>query len=239
MSRRTGRSTDGAEAHLRPALAFPQESGRGARIAPGKPVCAYAMQRLPCTTDASRHVLVRPSTDPQGPLAEPWPLEEDALPELFEVARDPGLWRLTSVDYSDPALFYPSFETALHERRLGKTYPFVVRLAGSGRIVGTTRLLDIQPNARKLEIGVTWLARECWGQGINAGCKQLLLAYCFEKLAANRVQFRAKADNGRSRRALEKIGAVFEGVLRQDTIEPNGSPGTRPSTASCARNGLR
>lgn len=60
------------------------------------------------------------------------------------------------------------------------------------------------------------------GTGANNECKYLLLAYCFETLKVNRVQFRAKSDNMRSRRALEKIGATFEGIHRQDKIEPGG-----------------
>ena len=159
----------------------------------------------------------------RGHLIELWPLEEDTLDELFAVAGDPALWRLTSVDYSDPAIFYPNFRAALHDRQLGKAYPFMVRLAGSGQAIGTTRLLDIHPHDKKLEIGVTWIACAFWGSGVNAECKRLLLEYCFDTLGANRVQFRAKADNGRSRRALEKIGAVFEGVMRQDKIEPSGN----------------
>ncbi|WP_346949916.1 GNAT family protein [Dyella sp.] len=159
-----------------------------------------------------------------GQRVELCPVEEVHLDELFEVGRDREIWRLTSVDYSDPQIFYPNFAAALRERELGKTYPFLIRLRGDGRIVGTTRFLEIQPQDRKLEIGVTWMASAFWGSGINLECKLLLLAHCFETLDANRVQFRAKADNARSRRALEKIGAVFEGVMRKDKIEASGKP---------------
>lgn len=146
------------------------------------------------------------------------------LDALFEVAQDREIWRLTSFDYSDPAIFYPNFTAALSDRDQGRSYPFLICLAGSERIVGTTRLLDIHPQDRKLEIGVTWIASAYWGSGVNTECKLLLLEHAFEVLGANRVQFRAKADNARSRRALEKIGAVFEGVMRQDKIEPDGKP---------------
>ncbi len=150
------------------------------------------------------------------------PLEVEALDGLFAASQDPEIWRLTSVDYSRPEIFYPNFEAALRAREHGKAYPFAIRLAGSGEIIGTTRLLDIAPEDRKLEIGVTWLASPHWGTGVNAECKYLLLEYCFESLRANRVQFRARSDNARSRRALEKIGAMFEGVLRKDKIQPDG-----------------
>lgn len=152
------------------------------------------------------------------------PVEEADLDELFEVGSDREIWRLTSVDYSDPDLFYPNFAAALRERELGKAYPFLIRLRENRQIIGTTRFLDIQPQDLKLEIGVTWMASAFWGSGINLECKQLLLAHGFETLGANRVQFRAKADNARSRRALEKIGATFEGVMRKDKIEPSGKP---------------
>lgn len=160
----------------------------------------------------------------KGRVVELSPVEEGTLGELFDVGRDREIWRLTSVDYSDPAIFYPNFKAALHDREQGKAYPFLVRLRESGRVIGTTRLLDIHPHDKKVEIGVTWIASEFWGRGINTECKQLLLEYCFEILGVNRVQFRAKADNARSRRALEKIGAMFEGVMRKDKIEPNGNP---------------
>jgi len=160
----------------------------------------------------------------KGRKVELRPVEEENLGELFTVAQDPDIWRLTSVDYSDPAIFYPNFKAAMHDRELGKAYPFLICLSESGRVIGTTRYLEIHPLDKKLEIGVTWMASAFWGSGINAECKQLLLEHGFETLGVNRVQFRAKADNARSRRALEKIGATFEGVMRQDKIEPNGRP---------------
>ena len=158
----------------------------------------------------------------KGNIVELHPLEEESLDELFEVGRDPKIWQLTSVDYSDPVNFHANFRAALRDRHLGHVYPFVVCLKEDGRIIGTTRLLDIHPHDRKIEIGVSWIASAFWGSGINTECKQLLLEYCFEMLGVHRVQFRAKADNARSRRALEKIGATFEGILRKDKIEPNG-----------------
>jgi N-acetyltransferase len=158
----------------------------------------------------------------RGKNIELRPLESETLDALFAVARDPDIWRLTSVDYSVPEIFYPNFDAALRGRESGKSYPLLIRLADSSQIIGTTRLLEITPEDRKLEIGVTWIASRYWGTGANTECKYLLLEYCFESLKANRVQFRAKSDNARSRRALEKIGATFEGVLRKDKIEPSG-----------------
>ncbi|MDB5933237.1 MAG: family acetyltransferase [Massilia sp.] len=158
----------------------------------------------------------------RGRSIELRPLEFETLDALFAVAQDPNIWRLTSVDYSVQENFFPNFNAALRGRDGGKSYPLLICLAGSSQIIGTTRFLEIAPEDRKLEIGVTWLASQYWGSGANTECKYLLLEYCFETLNANRVQFRAKSDNTRSRRALEKIGATFEGILRKDKIEPGG-----------------
>jgi RimJ/RimL family protein N-acetyltransferase len=149
-------------------------------------------------------------------------LEFEALDALFAVAQDSELWRLTSIDYSIRENFYPNFTASIRDREIGKSYPFLICIAGTSEIIGTTRLLEVFPEDRKLEIGVTWIARRYWGTGANTECKYLLLQFCFESFNANRVQFRTKSDNSRSRRALEKLGATFEGILRRDKIEPSG-----------------
>ncbi|HJU26848.1 MAG TPA: GNAT family N-acetyltransferase [Rhodanobacteraceae bacterium] len=159
----------------------------------------------------------------RGPRFELRPLEPDDLDSLFEASSNPRIWELTSVDYSNPEIFYPNFEAALRDRDAGKCYPFLIVDRAASKTIGTTRLLDIFPADRRLEIGVTWLDPEYWGTGANMECKFLLLRFCFEELSAVRVQFRAKANNARSRAALEKIGAKFEGVLRKDRIEPGGT----------------
>jgi RimJ/RimL family protein N-acetyltransferase len=119
-------------------------------------------------------------------MVKPRPVEEESLDELFNIGRDREIWRLTSVDYSDPANFYPNFKAALQDMEHGKAYPFLVCQGHSDRVIGTTWLLDIHPNDKKFEIGVTWIVSEFWGGGINTECKQLLLEYCFEPLGVKR-----------------------------------------------------
>jgi RimJ/RimL family protein N-acetyltransferase len=160
----------------------------------------------------------------KGNEVELLPLEAVHLDSLFLAASNKEIWELTSVDYSVEEIFYPNFNKALNERDNGNVYPFVIIHRSSNTIIGTTRLLEICPDDKKLEIGVTWIMKEFWGTTVNLECKLLLLNYCFETLEANRVQFRAKDNNLRSRRAIEKIGGVFEGVLRKDKMEPNGIP---------------
>lgn len=181
--------------------------------------CLLDRRKYFVTTSWIKHPVVL-----RGEGVELRPLATESLDALYRASCNADIWKLTSVDYSIPEIFYPNFTAALNERDSGKSYPFLIIDPKQSRIVGTTRLLEIHPNDKKLEIGVTWIDTAYWGTGLNTECKFLLLQYCFEELMANRVQFRAKANNARSRGALEKIGAKFEGVQRKDKIEPNGNP---------------
>ncbi|HAT3993068.1 TPA: GNAT family N-acetyltransferase, partial [Elizabethkingia anophelis] len=87
----------------------------------------------------------------------------------------------------------------------------------------STRLFEIYPADKKLEIGWTWITKDYWGTTINLECKLLLLTYCFETLKTNRVQLKTKDTNFRSRKAIEKIGGIFEGILRKDKIVSDGT----------------
>jgi RimJ/RimL family protein N-acetyltransferase len=158
----------------------------------------------------------------QGNTVELHPLEAENFEKLLEAASNQEIWELTSVNYSVPEIFYSNSNAALQGRENGTVYPFVIIDKSTKEIIGTTRFLDIMSSDKKLEIGVTWIKKEYWGSIVNLECKLLLLSYSFDVLNANRVQFRAKADNIRSRKAIEKIGGVFEGVFRKDKIEPNG-----------------
>jgi RimJ/RimL family protein N-acetyltransferase len=160
----------------------------------------------------------------KGDEIELLPLEKEHLEDLFLAASNKEIWELTSVDYSVEEIFYPNLNNAMNGREKGTVYPFIIVHKHSNKIIGTTRFLEIYPNDKKIEIGVTWIMKEYWGTSVNLECKLLLLNYCFETLKTNRVQFRAKDNNVRSRKAIEKIGGLFEGILRKDKVEPNGEP---------------
>jgi RimJ/RimL family protein N-acetyltransferase len=100
--------------------------------------------------------------------------------------------------------------------------PFVAIHLESGRVVGATRYLNISPENRGLEIGGTWYGVEFQRTAVNTECKYLLLRYAFETLDCIRVQFKTDLRNERSQRAIERIGAVREGVLRNHMILPDG-----------------
>lgn len=151
------------------------------------------------------------------------PLEESHLPALEKLARDPRIWEFYPTQLHTPEKFASAFRTVFAARDGGTQYPFVIYHRGEERIIGSTRLMDIHPEHRKLEIGWTWLSPAYWGSGINRECKGLLLTYCFEALGAARVQLKTDEINLRSRRAIEKTGARFEGILRNDMIRDNGT----------------
>jgi len=100
--------------------------------------------------------------------------------------------------------------------------PFAVVHLESGKVAGATRYLNITPEHRGLEIGGTWYGLEFQRTAVNTECKYLLLQYAFEKLGCIRVQFKTDMRNERSQRAIERIGAKKEGVLRNHMILPDG-----------------
>jgi N-acetyltransferase len=104
----------------------------------------------------------------------------------------------------------------------GTDLPFAVIHLESGRVAGATRYLNIMPRDRGLEIGGTWYGTEFQRTAVNTECKYLLLKHAFEVLKCIRVQLKTDLRNERSQRAIERIGAVKEGVLRNHMILPDG-----------------
>jgi RimJ/RimL family protein N-acetyltransferase len=110
----------------------------------------------------------------------------------------------------------------LSRAKQGTDLPFVVIHLASGKVVGATRYLNMQPDQRGLEIGGTWYGLEYQRTMVNTECKYLLLKYAFETLDCIRVQFKTDSRNIRSQRAIERIGAKREGILRNHMILPDG-----------------
>lgn len=147
------------------------------------------------------------------------PLQAAHVKELAGLLSDPRVWELTWRRNNTEQAIELALESALVSREAGTELPFAIIDRTSGRVAGTTRLGDLDANNRNVEIGWTWMAPAFWGQGINQACKLLLLQYSFEELGVIRVQFSASGSNLRSQRALEKIGAVREGVLRRHRVD--------------------
>ena len=159
----------------------------------------------------------------QGKAVDLLPLEKEHFEELYAAASDKELWNLIPVDGWKKEVFDEVYSFALTERDNGRQYPFVIFHKEKQKLIGSTRLFEIYPANKKLEIGWTWIAKEYWGTTVNFECKLLLMTFCFETLKANRVQLKTKDNNFRSRKAIEKIGGVFEGILRKDRVQSDGS----------------
>ena len=110
----------------------------------------------------------------------------------------------------------------LSREKKGTDLAFVVIHLASGRVAGATRYLNIMPNDRGLEIGGTWYGPEFQRTPVNTESKYLLLQHAFETLGCIRVQLKTDSRNERSQKAIERIGAVKEGVLRNHMILPDG-----------------
>jgi len=104
----------------------------------------------------------------------------------------------------------------------GTDIPFIVVHLASGRIAGATRYLNIMSNDHGLEVGGTWYGTEFQRTAVNTECKHLLLTHAFETLKCIRVQIKTDSLNERSQKAIERIGAMKEGVLRNHMILLDG-----------------
>ena len=150
------------------------------------------------------------------------PLESAHFNDLAEIGKQKEIWANYSIDGSDPDKLIGYLKSAVLMRATGEQYPFTIIDKAKNKIIGSTRLYNAFPEHRKLEIGWTWYDPAYWGTGHNTECKYLLLAYCFEKLQTVRVQFQTNETNLRSRVAIEKIGAKYEGLLRKERRKEDG-----------------
>ncbi|HLK62307.1 MAG TPA: GNAT family protein [Bryobacteraceae bacterium] len=151
------------------------------------------------------------------------PLEERHWHGILESVRDPSVWKYMSfADLSDGPAVRKWFEAALVEPDKGIGAPFAIVDRGSGAVLGSTSLYDIQMRHRRCELGRSWLIPAVRRTGVNTGAKLLLLTHAFETMELERVQLKASAGNQTSRSAIESLGAVFEGILRNFATLPGG-----------------
>ena len=151
------------------------------------------------------------------------PLSEQHAPDLTVAAHDERIWRYMLYAYpEDEEKMLAWVRDILARQAAGADLAFAVIHLASGRAIGATRYLEIRPEHRSLEIGGTWYATGFQRTAVNTECKYLMLKHAFEVLGCIRVQFKADARNLRSLRAIERIGAVREGVLRNHYILPDG-----------------
>lgn len=151
------------------------------------------------------------------------PLHAEHEPDLQEAAADGALWRLhvTSVPEPDQTAIY--IANALMGQHDGSMLPFVVRENASGRVVGCTRYHDIVIAVDRVEIGYTWYAQRVQRSAINTETKLLLLGHAFEALGCQVVGLRTDHMNFASQRAIERLGARKDGVIRHHALRRDGT----------------
>ncbi|HEY7123975.1 MAG TPA: GNAT family protein [Ktedonobacterales bacterium] len=159
----------------------------------------------------------------EGALVRLEPLSLSHAEGLLAAAQDPAIWRHlpAPMPQTIPAM-RAIIEEALQARAAGKELPFAIVERASLALLGSTRYLNILAADRGLEIGWTWLTPRVQRTGVNTECKYLLLRHAFETLGAIRVQLKTDRRNVISQRAIERLGAVKEGILRKHMVLYDG-----------------
>jgi RimJ/RimL family protein N-acetyltransferase len=147
------------------------------------------------------------------------PLTRAHVPDLLAVAQDDDVWRFLSLPQPRDAAAMTAVVDAAAVDRTRVAWAVVV----AARAVGSTSYLDVDLAVRGLEVGWTWYAREVWATHVNSACKRLLLGHAFDDLDAQRVTFKLDARNSRSFRAVERLGAQYDGTLRHHRLRADGT----------------
>ncbi len=150
------------------------------------------------------------------------PLDPAHHHALVAAAEDGELWRLWYTSVPSPDGMALEIERRLGLRASGLMLPFTV-LDAAGAVVGMTTYMNIDAANRRVEIGSTWYAKRVQRTALNTEAKLLLLGHAFEALGCIAVEFRTHRLNTQSRRAIERLGAQLDGILRSHTMMPNGT----------------
>ncbi len=151
------------------------------------------------------------------------PLQEMHYALLLPVALQKELWEFTAAKVNGPEDFKRYFDQALKEKAANSSYPFAIFDKKQNRYAGSTRFGNISFENKRMEIGWTWYHPELQRTGLNRQCKFMLLSYGFETLGLNRIELKTSHLNNKSQTAMEKIGAVKEGTLRNHMINEDGT----------------
>lgn len=151
---------------------------------------------------------------------------EPLLPEheesLIAAAADGELWKSNVTIVPDRSSMGAYLEAAMKGQAQGRELPFVIIRRSSGQVVGTTRFYDIERVERRVAIGYTWLAASAQRTAVNTEAKLLLMTYAFEQCKFIRVELITDVLNEQSRKAILRLGAKQEGILRNHMVMPGG-----------------
>lgn len=151
------------------------------------------------------------------------PLTLDHAGGLAQAVRDGALWNLRITSAPEPDQVGQYIERALLAQAQGSRVPFAVLDRATDEVVGTTSYHDIVPEVRRVEIGYTWYAASRQRTHVNTECKFLLLRHAFESVGCDVVGFRTDHLNTASQRAIERLGAQLDGVIRHQQLRRDGT----------------
>ena len=157
-----------------------------------------------------------------GPHARLEPLSHEHREGLVDAVKDGELWKLWYTSVPSPDGMAKEIERRLSLQAAGSMLPFTV-FDADGKIAGMTTYMNVDAANRRVEIGSTWYAKWVQRSGLNTQCKLLLLGHAFETLDCIAVEFRTHFFNHQSRRAIERLGAKQDGILRSHQLAPNGT----------------
>jgi len=150
------------------------------------------------------------------------PFENEGNKELKSIIFDDEIWKYMGMYIRNDTDFENYIQSTLKQKEEGVCYPFLIIDKATNRVAGSTRYGYLNHNSQKCEIGWTWYGKEFQGKGLNKACKFELLNFGFEHIQFKRIQFSADLENKKSQRAIEKLGALKEGLFRNNYIDSKG-----------------
>ena len=151
------------------------------------------------------------------------PLGLEHVAGLADAAADGELWKLRITSVPEPQDTRAYIETALEGRAQGHRFAFAVLDDASGQVLGSTSFHDILPAVRRVEIGWTWYRQSVQRSHVNTTCKLLMMGHAFDQLGCNVVGWRTDNFNFASQRAIERLGARKDGVIRGHALRRDGT----------------
>ena len=158
-----------------------------------------------------------------GEMVRLVPLEIGHVDALCEVGLDTEIWRWMPTGVRDRGGMQTWVEDALAAQNAGSAIPFATTLRETGKVIGSTRFMNIDSAHRRAEIGATWIAPAWQRSRVNTEAKYLMLRYAFEEQRRRRVEFKTSSNNMKSRTAILRLGASEEGTFRKHMIQEDGS----------------
>lgn len=159
----------------------------------------------------------------RGTHARLVPLATSHHDGLVAAADEGELWKLWYTIVTAPENMRAEIDRRLRLQEQGSMLPFTIIDNANDRIVGMTTYMNIDAQTQRVEIGSTWYARSVQRTAINTECKRMLLRHAFEKLDCIAVELRTSFFNRQSRRAIERLGAKLDGILRNHMRHPDGT----------------